>query len=732
MKPRLILVSLGLALLSLYAIGTSAQEQAKTAQEKDDIITSEQQLLRQFADFQDLLLRLKLKLARGTPEERRRSEVLGKVLDECRNLAINQEFTKIIEMMRKSKLEKTSDLDDLHRQSDKIATDLSKILDMLRNSSVDRLSEERLALEKFIKDLQKNIDKQQDARGLTDLNKTNPKELAKIQDGVGKETSKIAQDIKKFLDKDAKGQGGEAKPSKGENKDAGKGEGAKGEAKDAGKQGEGSKGESKDGGKESQGAKGESKSGEPKAGGDKSGEPKAGSKSGDKGAEGAKPGSKGDQSGAKGKEGSSKENQKADDKGKEGGVKDAGGKGDPKGDGQQGAAKGDDKKSGETGKQGAPDSAAKPGQPGGDKQAGAKDPKGGDKAGGDAKADGDPKGGKADAKQGEAKSGESKAGQGDAKAGGEPGMPGEPKPGGQGQAKDGGAPPKGGPPPGGSKQDDDIAKAGKKIEEAGYPQSDAAKKIGEKDNKGASDDQGKAIEKLEDAKKKLEKLLRQLREEEIERVLAALEARCTKMLAMQIQVLAGTIDTDLAIKKNADKKADRLNKIAALKLADNEKDIVQEVNKCIDILESEGSAVAFPEVFQQLRQDMIHVQKRLEGHDVHDLTQNIEKDIITTLKEMIDALKKAQEDNKSGDSKPGKAGKSGKPGDQKLLELIQELKMVRALQKRVNDRTVDYAKRFPNQEQTADPQIVRELRILAERQQRIQQIVERIAKGDNK
>jgi hypothetical protein len=128
---------------------------------------------------------------------------------------------------------------------------------------------------------------------------------------------------------------------------------------------------------------------------------------------------------------------------------------------------------------------------------------------------------------------------------------------------------------------------------------------------------------------------------------------------------------------------------------------------------------------------MIHVQKRLEVTDVHDLTQNIEKDIITTLKEMIEALKKAQDDNKS-DSKPGKPGKAGKPGDQKLLELIQELKMVRALQKRVNDRTVDYAKRFPNQEQAADPQIVRDLRILAERQQRIQQIVERIAKGDNK
>jgi hypothetical protein len=204
------------------------------------------------------------------------------------------------------------------------------------------------------------------------------------------------------------------------------------------------------------------------------------------------------------------------------------------------------------------------------------------------------------------------------------------------------------------------------------------------------------------------------------------------MLMMQIQVLGGTEETDRAILKNADKKPNRDNKLASLKLSDTEKEIIQEANKCIQILESEGSAVAFPEVFQQIRTDMIHVQKRLEVTDVGNLTQNIEKDIIESLKEMIDALKKARDDNQDpSNSKPGKAGKSGKPGDKKLVELLQELKMVRALQKRVNDRTTDYGKRFPG-EQAQDDQVVRELRSLAERQLRIQRIVEDIAKGANK
>jgi hypothetical protein len=224
-----------------------------------------------------------------------------------------------------------------------------------------------------------------------------------------------------------------------------------------------------------------------------------------------------------------------------------------------------------------------------------------------------------------------------------------------------------------------------------------------------------------------------MREEEIERVLAALQARCEKMLMMQIQVLAGTEELDkLILTKRPDKLPTRQDKNESNGLADKEKDIVQEANKCIDILKSEGTAVAFPEVFQQIRDDMLHVQKRLELTDVGGLTQDIEKDIVATLKEMIDALKKAREDNQSDPGKPGKGGAPPKAGDQKLLELLQELKMVRSLQKRVNDRTTDYAKRFPGQEQARDPQIVRELRVLAERQQRIQQIVSDIAKGANK
>ena len=58
MKARLILVAFSLGLLTIISFGSQAQERAIT-QEKDDVIASEQELARRFADFQDALLRLK-------------------------------------------------------------------------------------------------------------------------------------------------------------------------------------------------------------------------------------------------------------------------------------------------------------------------------------------------------------------------------------------------------------------------------------------------------------------------------------------------------------------------------------------------------------------------------------------------------------------------------------------------------------------------------------------------
>lgn len=730
MKARLTLGAMVLAMIgaavSLQAIAQEGQAPPSKSpvgdinKIKDDLRLREQILSRTYQEFERALLQLKQRLERsGKKEDKDKAAVLGRVLDTSRDSSIAVKFEQMVDYLQKNKFANLGDMKIAADQAKALADDLRKILDMMReDNSHNRLRDERLRLEDLVKKLEEVIHNQKVTQSITELNKTDPKELGKIQAKVTGDTGKIIKAI------DGKGNksdpGGEAKNSKGDPKESKDAKGA-GESKDAGKNSEGKKGESKEGGADSKDKKGDAK-GDPKGGeAGKGKEGKEGEAKSGKGSEGKE----GDAKGSKGSEGKGdpKDN-KGGDKGKEGASKDGGEKspGDKKGDAKPGekSGKGSESKPGD----------AKSGKGAESKEGGAKDSKAG-KSGeakpGDSKSGGKPSE-SSDSKQGEAKPGSKSDSQGQAKQGGQKG--GEPPPG--GEKGDNQPPPKGGP------QDpkDNVANSKKQVQDAEYKMKEAEKKIAAKDNKPASDHQGDAIKDLERAKKKLEELLRQIREEELERLLAALQARCEKMLGMQIQVLVGTENVYRQIDANADKKPAHQNKQDSLKLSDQEKEIVVEADKAIEMLEAEGSAVAFPEIFRQVRQDMAHVQRRLEVTDVGIVTQAIEKDIIDTLKEMVEALKKAQKELADKKSPPGKPPEGSPPpnADQKLLDQIAELKMIRSMQIRVNSRTETYGKQYvPREgEQTSDPIIRRELHNLRDRQERIYDITNRIAKGDNK
>src|SRR5260370_27356361 len=105
-------------------------------------------------------------------------------------------------------------------------------------------------------------------------------------------------------------------------------------------------------------------------------------------------------------------------------------------------------------------------------------------------------------------------------------------------------------------------------------------------------------------------------------------------------------------------------------------------NEATSLIEAEGSAVAFAEAFRVVREDMIKVAKRLNKlSDVGIITQNTERYIIENLKMMIEAFKKARKENKNKKPpKPSKPGQSGKPPEQDLIDLLTELKILRAMQ----------------------------------------------------
>jgi len=276
----------------------------------------------------------------------------------------------------------------------------------------------------------------------------------------------------------------------------------------------------------------------------------------------------------------------------------------------------------------------------------------------------------------------------------------------------------------------------KQIMEAYERMKQALKKIGD-DNKAAGGDQDEAVKKLREAKDELEKRLRMLRLEEMERILAALKARCEKMLAMQTDVLTNPVDgteaTDKAVQNNSDKKPNDANFQSALRLGDKEKEIISIVNGCLEILRTDGTGVAFPVAFEQVRDDMRQVFRRFQVADVGKFNQDIQRDIIDSLKDMIDALKKKEQDLQDAKQQPpGPPGEPKEPPEPGLLKKIQELKMLRAMQDRLNKRTERYARLFPGQEQSSDPIIRREVSDLRIQQERIFDTANKIHKGDNK
>ncbi|HKB40793.1 MAG TPA: hypothetical protein VKD72_30485, partial [Gemmataceae bacterium] len=226
------------------------------------------------------------------------------------------------------------------------------------------------------------------------------------------------------------------------------------------------------------------------------------------------------------------------------------------------------------------------------------------------------------------------------------------------------------------------------------------------------------------------------------------------MLRIQKMVKEGTVDTDARVKallkvlkdraaleKDTDYRA-QVQK--SQELGNTEDELVKMANVAIRLIEEEGSAIAFAEVFKQVRNDMEKVTKRLKGIDVGMMTQNIEQDIIDNLEEMIKALKKQRQENKNKSKQPPKPGQ-GKPGDEDLIDLLAELKMIRSMQVRVNKRTEDYHKFYPAHEQAPDPATIKdvkeredlervldELKDLSERQDNIKRITRDIGKGKNK
>lgn len=299
--------------------------------------------------------------------------------------------------------------------------------------------------------------------------------------------------------------------------------------------------------------------------------------------------------------------------------------------------------------------------------------------------------------------------------GGKPGQPGQPGQSGESSPSDESP-----------QSQEPTDRAAERLKAAQQEMQKAKEQLEKSEREGAVESQREALKQLEQAKAELERVLRQLREEEMERTLTMLAARFRKMLDAQMKIYDGTVRLD----KVAEADRDHDDEIEAARLSREESILVREADRALVLLKEEGSSMAFPETVSLMRDDMQQVATRLSEIKVGALTQQLEKDIIEALEETIAALDKAIKDLEKKKTPPGQSPPPGQPSDPPLVDKLAELKMIRALQMRINRRTLRYDEIIEG-DQAETPELLEALQKLSERQQRVYQATSDLSRGRN-
>ena len=274
--------------------------------------------------------------------------------------------------------------------------------------------------------------------------------------------------------------------------------------------------------------------------------------------------------------------------------------------------------------------------------------------------------------------------------------------------------------------DDEASRARRtrsRLQAAEQRMREAQERLDDANRREARAEQEKALEELETARAELEEILRQMREEEVERLLVQLETRIRSMLRAERGVLTGT-------EKLADgDQAGRERQLEAARLGREQTKIAGEATKALTLVRDDGSAVAIPQALEQIRDDSLQAAARLARGDVGGTTRGVIQDIVTGLEELLAALEQAQREQQEQQQNPA-GGRPAEPGEQPLVDKLAELKMIRSLQMRVNTRTQRFSQLLDEgAEQAAEPELLDALERLAERQRSIQQAAHDIVSG---
>ncbi len=224
--------------------------------------------------------------------------------------------------------------------------------------------------------------------------------------------------------------------------------------------------------------------------------------------------------------------------------------------------------------------------------------------------------------------------------------------------------------------------------------------------------QDDAISELQKAANELEKLLNQLREEEKEMTLAALEARFQRLLAMQTQIMGAT--SDLSATPRSEWLDNAINACRALSQQQNE--LTRECSYTTSLLREDGTSVSILLAVEDIEADMGKIAERLQQTKADTLTLSMETDVIEALKELVETTQREMAEMKQQQQQPPPSGQQQK---QDLVDLMQEIKVLRSLQLRVNRRTRQVNDLIPEASSNDMADLQEQLVELASRQQRL-------------
>jgi hypothetical protein len=220
---------------------------------------------------------------------------------------------------------------------------------------------------------------------------------------------------------------------------------------------------------------------------------------------------------------------------------------------------------------------------------------------------------------------------------------------------------------------------------------EAEQKLKKSEKSGAVEEQEEAVAQLQRVKAELEKILRQIREEELMQTLEKLESRFQRMLKIVqgIRRKTETLSDDL---KRTDDSNRRQVEIQASQLSGEQQEVIGDADAALVLLREDGTAQAMTESLLQARFDMSEVQQRLKSVKLDTATMETEDSIIAAIQEMLDAVKEAIKEAEKRKQEPQEPqnGEGGQEDKEPLIKLLSELKMIRSMQQRVNDRTGRY------------------------------------------